>query len=191
MKFLVSCLCLLFTLTGFGQITNEVTHYSTKDGLSHDGVIAITRDREGFMWLGTFDGLNRFDGHSFVGYKSRPGDRSVLRSNKIRDIVEDKVGYLWIQTSDYKVYRFDKATEKFLALSEGSYKSLFNEQVIINKIIPDAVNGVWLLTKKHGLYYVQSHRAKLPVVIRFTQNEQGAFHLKGDLVKFHHMGTDG
>lgn len=63
------------------------------------------------MWFGTFDGINRFDGHNFVVYKSHPGDSPVLRSNKIRNIVEDKAGYLWIQTFDYKMYRFNKKTK--------------------------------------------------------------------------------
>ncbi|RRN77187.1 hypothetical protein EIM50_20885, partial [Pseudoxanthomonas sp. SGD-10] len=51
-------------------------HYSTEHGLSHDGVLCITEDSEGFMWFGTWDGINRFDGNNFITYKARPGDNS-------------------------------------------------------------------------------------------------------------------
>lgn len=191
MKYLMITICFLLSFSGYGQIKREISHYTTKDGLSHDGVLCITRDREGFMWFGTFDGLNRFDGHNFVVYKSRPGDSSKLRSNKVRDVVEDKAGYLWIQTFDYKVYRFDKATEQFLPIFDGPYKKLFNDQVIINKIIPDSINGIWLLTKDRGMYYVQSNRAKPPVITRYTRRSNSPFRIKGNLIKFHYTDTKG
>lgn len=189
-KILVTCLYLLLCFTAYAQIKSEITHYSTKDGLSHDGVLCITRDRDGFMWFGTFDGINRFDGHSFVIYKSRPGDSSNLRSNKIRDIVEDQAGYLWIETFDYKLYRFNKATEQFLAIFEGPYKRLFNDQVVINRIFPDHT-GVWLFTRLSGMYYVQSSRNHLPVITRFNKDADGGNHIKGNIVKFHQADSQG
>src|SRR5690606_13256846 len=90
--------------------------YSTESGLSHNGVACIIEDAEGFIWFGTWDGLNRYDGNDFVVYKSQPGDRSTLKNNKIRDIVEGKHGYLWVRTFDKKVYRFDKRKEEFLPI---------------------------------------------------------------------------
>ncbi len=175
----------------YGQIKTEVTHYSTKDGLSHDGVICITRDRQGFMWFGTFDGLNRFDGHNFITYKSRPGDSTKLRSNKIRDVVEDNAGYLWVLTYDYKVYRFDKATEQFTPISDGPYQKLFTEKTVVKTILPDRINGVWLLTKDSGLYYVSSNRAHAPVVTHYTSQATSALRIKGNIIKFHQTDASG
>ena len=48
------------------QLRCKVLHYSTEDGLSHERVTSILKDKEGFMWFGTWDGLNRFDGHNFI-----------------------------------------------------------------------------------------------------------------------------
>src|SRR5690606_12525490 len=78
-------------LHAFGTVREpRFKTYSTENGLSHDGVSCILEDAEGFIWFGTWDGLNRYDGNKFIVYKSRPGDQSTLKSNKIRDIVEDR-----------------------------------------------------------------------------------------------------
>src|ERR1700712_227629 len=105
-------------LDACAQLKCNLKHYSTEDGLSHDRVLCMTKDSEGFMWFGTWDGINRFDGHNFIAYKGRPGDSSNLKNNKIRTIIEDKLGYLWVKTYDNEVYRFDKRTEKFLGIPE-------------------------------------------------------------------------
>jgi signal transduction histidine kinase/ligand-binding sensor domain-containing protein/DNA-binding response OmpR family regulator len=181
----------LTCFTAYGQIKTEVTHYSTKDGLSHDGVISITRDNDGFMWFGTYDGLNRFDGHNFVTYKSRPGDSSKLRSNKIRDVIEDNAGFLWVLTFDYKVYRFDKATEQFTPISDGPYHTLFTEKTVVKVIIPDQKKGVWLLTKDNGLYHVSSDNSHTPVVTHYSSQASGALRIKGNVVKFHRTDASG
>lgn len=175
----------------YGQVKTEVTHYSTKDGLSHNGVICITRDREGFMWFGTFDGLNRFDGHNFITYKSRPGDSSKLRSNKIRDIVEDNSGYLWVLTFDYKVYRFDKATEQFTPISDAPSQNQFTDKTVVKTILPDKVNGVWLLTKDNGLYHVSSNHSQAPEVTHYCKQAAGVQRIKGNIIKFHHVDASG
>ncbi|NGM64560.1 hybrid sensor histidine kinase/response regulator transcription factor [Sphingobacterium sp. SGR-19] len=127
--------------------------YSTESGLSHNGVACIIEDAEGFIWFGTWDGLNRYDGNDFVVYKSQPGDRSTLKNNKIRDIVEGKHGYLWVRTFDKKVYRFDKRKEEFLPIiTTDSGESLGH--MFIAEIIPTANGDVWLITEENGVICV-------------------------------------
>lgn len=184
-------LTLLFAAPATAQLKSNIAHYSTADGLSHDGVLCITRDRDGFMWFGTFDGLNRFDGTNFVVYKSRPGDTSNLRTNKIREIVEDKAGYLWVKTYDFKIYRFDKKTEQFLPISDGPFRSLFGDQVVINHIAPDARNGVWLLTENRGLLHVMNNSNGQPTVISFAKKGQAGRLISGSNIKFRHIDAKG
>ena len=165
------------------QLQGNVTHLSTQNGLSHDGVLCITRDRDGFLWFGTWDGINRFDGHNFVVYKSRPGDHSNLKNNKIRSIDEDFSGYLWVQTYDNKVYRFDKKTETFLAISDGPYQKLFNN-LVIDKIVPDTNGGVWLLTTTQGVIYVGEGKNSEPVVYPYNVSQKGPARLYGNKINF-------
>ncbi|WP_158995653.1 hybrid sensor histidine kinase/response regulator transcription factor [Mucilaginibacter sp. L196] len=185
-----SLLFSLFCRQAHAQHKFNVVHYSTKDGLSHNGVLCIMRDREGFMWFGTFDGINRFDGHNFVVYKSRPGDRSPLKTNKIRYIVEDQKGYLWIQTFDYQICHFDKKTERFCAIADSTNKKLFPTHVIIDRVIVDPVNGVWLLTKNQGMYYAYTDTYGHPGVVYFSSNKVGSESLKGDFVNFIGFGPN-
>lgn len=182
-KIFLVVILLLQSFLVCAQLNSSVTRYSTRDGLSHDGVLCITKDRDGFMWFGTFDGINRFDGHNFVVYKSRPGDSSNLSNNKIRTIVEDKSAFLWVKTYDNKVYRFNKKTEQFLAISDGAYKHLFKDMVI-DQIIPDAADGVWLLTENQGLFYAMNNSTGAPLISYYAKEKAGAYHINGNAVKF-------
>lgn len=182
-KLLFLYISVFITFKVQGQLNSDITRYSTQNGLSHDGVLCITRDQDGFMWFGTFDGINRFDGHNFVIYKSRPGDSSNLSSNKIRSIVEDKDAFLWIKTYDNKIYRFDKKTEKFLAISEGPYKNLFQD-LIIEEIVPDAKDGVWLLTEGQGLFHAMNDSSGIPSILHYAKNKPAPFKINGNVVRF-------
>ena len=175
----------IFPFVGvLAQQNSNIIHYSTEDGLSHDGVLCITKDKEGFMWFGTFDGINRFDGHNFVVYKSKPGDTSNLRNNKIRSLVEDRSGYLWIKTYDSKVYRFDKKNEQFLPISDGVYKYLFTDKAVVDKIVPDADNGVWLVTENHGLFYASNDVSGAVKIRQYAKNKYQKASLSGNVVQF-------
>jgi signal transduction histidine kinase/ligand-binding sensor domain-containing protein len=75
-------------------------HYSIDDGLSQVSVNAIVQDELGFMWIGTQDGLNRFDGHEFVVFKSNPDDTSTLSNTYVTQLLVDSRGRLWVGTVD-------------------------------------------------------------------------------------------
>lgn len=170
-----------FQLPAIGQLKEILKHYSTEDGLSHDGILSITRDKEGFMWFGTWDGLNKFDGTTFSVYKSHPGDSSSLSNNKIRNIVEDKEGYLWIKTYDHSVYRFDKKTERFLAISRKS--GLKN--IIVDRIYPLDKGSTWLSTASQGLLHVVSGLPSAePRIQHYSTSQRGRYKLPSDSINF-------
>ncbi len=75
-------------------------HYTSDQGLSQNRVDGILRDKRGFMWFATYNGLNRFDGYNFLIYKSNPSDTNSLSNNYIYSICEDKYGDLWIATDE-------------------------------------------------------------------------------------------
>ena len=89
----------------------KFTHLTTKDGLSQDNIVAILQDHRGFMWFATGEGLNRYDGNSFVVYKNNPNDPGSLSHNFIRDLVEDDRGYLWVAAHP-GINKFDPTTER-------------------------------------------------------------------------------
>jgi len=75
-------------------------HLTVDDGLSQNSVNAILEDHKGFLWFGTADGLNRYDGYQFKTYKSYSRDSLTLSSNTVRTLYEDRTGTLWIGTGE-------------------------------------------------------------------------------------------
>ena len=73
-------------------------HLSTVDGLSNFTIFSIEQDQQGFMWFGTYDRLNRYDGHEFKVYRHDSEDPSSLSDNPIRVLYKDRSGDLWIGT---------------------------------------------------------------------------------------------
>ena len=77
----------------------DFRHYQVEDGLSNNTVIDILQDNSGFLWFGTSDGLNRFDGYSFKVFRKIDNDKTTLGSNAITYLYQDKKNVLWVGTS--------------------------------------------------------------------------------------------
>ncbi|MBF8296121.1 MAG: signal transduction histidine kinase [Bacteroidetes bacterium] len=97
-------------------------HLTVKDGLSQGGVNCILQDRQGFVWFGTQDGLNRYDGQAFVIYRHDASDSTSLDDSWIISIIEDSSGTLWVRTqnSPGMLNRLDRATGKFTLIPRDS-----------------------------------------------------------------------
>ncbi len=144
-------LILVFIISTYnlhGQYNCIFQHYSTRDGLSHGQVRTMLKDSKGFMWFGTFDGIDKFDGFRFTTYKTRPGDNASLSSNRIDRLMEDKWGFLWIQTYDSKVYRFDKRSETFESVLLDSSCN----EIKVDRIFKSSIGDFWLYSGIHGLF---------------------------------------
>ena len=179
----LSTLYSLLVITTLGQPTCKVEYYSTEQGLSHQRVTTILKDREGFMWFGSWDGINRFDGHSFVSYKSSPGDSFKLRNDRFDQIVEDQSNHLWIQSYDKQVYRFDKKNGQFQPISavinyNGKSKLAFDK-------ILSATNGlVWLQSVSDGVFCVSQNDLSIGSFRRYQKEQAEDYHLPSDTINF-------
>ena len=89
-------LLLCLSLPTFGQATQRFERLSTASGLSQSTINKIIQDHRGFLWFATADGLNRYDGHSFVIYRHDPGDANTLSGSDISTLLEDEDGNLWV-----------------------------------------------------------------------------------------------
>ncbi|MDQ7063251.1 MAG: two-component regulator propeller domain-containing protein [candidate division KSB1 bacterium] len=95
------------------QIVHKpVRHFSINDGLSQNNVTAILQDHSGFLWIGTLDGLNRYDGYAFLTFRHLPGDSNSLSlsSHTISSLAEDAQGRLWIGTMSHGLNQMDLLT---------------------------------------------------------------------------------
>lgn len=143
------------------------------------------KDREGFMWFGSWNGINRFDGHSFVSYKSAPGDTSKLVNDRVDQIVEDQSNHLWIQSYDKQVYRFDKNTGQFLPIStfidsDGRRKPAFD------KILSASNGSVWLHSVSDGVFCVPQNNLSKGCVTKYQKEQTADYRLPSNTVNFFH-----
>jgi signal transduction histidine kinase/ligand-binding sensor domain-containing protein/DNA-binding response OmpR family regulator len=180
----------LTVATLLAQPKCKIEHYSTEDGLSHDIITTIFKDSEGFMWFGTWNGINRFDGQRFVTYKSSPGDQSYLKSPRIDQIVEDGFLQLWIVGYDGQVYRFNKRTEKLLPLN--AIINLPPKRKYTFKRILSTRNGrIWIETQDEGLVLVTSPQTDTSGYFTYQEGLSKEFSLPSNRIHFFREMKDG
>lgn len=109
-------LLLLLSMRGISYAQSDSLRFEqllTQQDLSHSSVWAICQDSEGFMWFGTLDGLNKYDGYNFTVFKPDPNDpEHSFQHNMISDIHEDRMGRLWVTTFGGGLHEVDKRTGK-------------------------------------------------------------------------------
>lgn len=102
----------------------SVTQYNAQNtGLSHNTVTNLVLDKSGFLWVGTIDGLNRFDGKSVKTYRHNASDSTSISDNFIHGILVDDGGTLWVGTRDGGINKFNPKTEKFTRYQYSKSKS--------------------------------------------------------------------
>src|SRR5574344_365042 len=145
-------LLIYLTLSSLGlNAANDyiVNHYTMEQGLMSNNVYCSLRGKDGFLWVGTWYGLCRFDGYQFQAYHKKVSSVSDQIPRKIEMMAEDGQGNIWIKTLDWKLSVFCK--------KEMRYKSVYNEikryshNIQIIKIQPTSHGGVLLLTKDKNL----------------------------------------
>ncbi|GGF29669.1 hybrid sensor histidine kinase/response regulator transcription factor [Flavobacterium limi] len=179
-KFLIVNLFVASTSELGAQIKCKIENYSTEDGLSHDAIAYTMKDREGFMWFATWDGINRFDGKNFTTYKAAAGDNSSLSNNRIALIKEDAYGYIWLKAYDRQIYRFDKSTESFLSIAN----ILGTTKIEFDNVFPTNNGNVWLTTMDKGIFLIQKKTDGQIKINCFRQNSKSGFSIASNKLNF-------
>ena len=170
-------------LKSFSQVNSSIYHYSTAEGLSDKRVHSIIKDDEGFIWVSTWIGINRFDGHNFLTFKSNPGDNSTLKTNRIDQIVDDKNGALWLRAYDKQVYKFDKRTQQFTTLSDLLHIRVF-DKLLFKNIISASGESVWLKSEGGDIYVLYNPGKPEASYRRFSKNDKSPYSLLSNDIAF-------
>ena len=138
-----------------GQQENiNFQHLSIKDGLSQSSVVSIIQDKKGFMWFGTYDGLNRYDGYHFKIYRSDPKNPYSISQNHITSFLQDRAGRLWIGTEG-GLNLYDRLHDQFIQFhADPTNPSKLNNDAIQN-IVQDTDGNLWIGTYGGGLAKLQ------------------------------------
>ncbi len=138
---------LIFSLIQFPAFSASFEHLTREQGLSQSSAQSLLYDSEGFLWIGTNDGLNRYDGYQFTIFQNLPEKSNSISNNNITTLFEDKANNVWVGTAA-GLNRFNKRLNTFdhFVYQQGNNNSLINNS--INDITQDNNGNYWIATNK-------------------------------------------
>lgn len=163
---------IIYIIVGFttsAQSIPQIDVLSSEHGLSQTVVNCILQGKDGFLWIGTQDGLNMYDGQKFIVYQNNPVDSLSISNNYILSMCEDDEGYLWVGTMAGGLNRFDKRKQVF--------KRFVHEPENLDGI-PD--NSIWtILADTSGFIFAGTSKGLSKIHIQ-TNKIRNFFHVKND-----------
>jgi len=178
-------LLLCFTATGQQQ-SLKFEHLDINAGLSQNNVLCVLQDSRGFLWFGTRDGLNKYDGYQITIYRNDPKNKSSISNNFISDIIEDRHGYIWIATRGGGLNRYDREKDQFLAFMNGPGNngpaggSAGLPSNLLTSLATDKEDNLWIGTEDQGLIYFETGKRRFTRYVNKSADDKS---LSGDYVR--------
>ncbi len=145
-----------------GQQKNYlIERISLEQGLSQSAVNTIYQDKKGFLWFGTQDGLNRYDGYHFTVYKSEPGNENSLSNNWISALYEDAEGNMWIGTLGGGLNKLSDQKVEYYLHDPADAQSLSGDNV--TSVHGDSLGRIWVGTQDNGVSVLDPKTGKFIV----------------------------
>jgi ligand-binding sensor domain-containing protein/signal transduction histidine kinase len=142
---------LLFPFPAEAQVeTIRFERLTVEDGLSQNAVLTIVQDHQGFLWFGTEDGLNKYDGYQFTVYQNAAEDPSSLADNYVSTLLVDREGALWIGTRS-GLDRYNREEGTFTHVSGGAADDHSYQGKWVTSLLEDQEGRIWVGTYEGGL----------------------------------------
>ncbi len=134
---------------------DPVSNLTISDGLAHNGISCLLEDSRGYIWIGTYDGLNKYDGVNFETFKNSP-DHELIASNRVRSLAEDSKGNIWVGTDDgITVYNFRTKQFKLLFTNKNRANRL-NGPIVRSIIVNKKDSVIICATEQEGVLIFNS-----------------------------------
>jgi ligand-binding sensor domain-containing protein/two-component sensor histidine kinase len=179
MRILLS-VCFFAINTAFCQLVNpSFRHLTVEDGLSQSNVYSILQDHQGYLWFGTQDGLNRYDGYNFTLFNHQEEDTNSLAHDWIWDIIEDDQNNLWIATW-FGLSVYNPHTQKFSNYSRdiNNPHSISGQRT--NVVFQDSQKRIWIGTWGEGLNLYIKEKDQF---LRFRADSMDSSSIAGDYIR--------
>lgn len=157
-----------------------ISKLGVREGLSNETVRSIFQDSKGFMWFGTLDGLNRFDGYDFKTYHNVFGDSSSLLSNVIYAVTEDRNGNIWMATR-LGVCRLNRLYDRFTTICyrrQETSQLVRLDKEVIKTVTCDRFNNILIASELKGLM-VCGNASTTAIQVPLTGNRSGSLYNYG------------
>ena len=175
----VSLLCLYSLAASASAIQNysqkNFKRLTIEEGLSQASVQAVLVDHQGYAWIGTYSGLNRYDGHEFKVYTNTPNDSNSISNNLITAIAEDRENRLWVGTSE-GLNLYQRANETFVKIHDI-------ENAYVTAVAVDSIGNVWVGTS-NGLHVMKGSSS-----LEFTSSSNFTNNLPASSAQITHIYT--
>lgn len=141
-------------LTLFGQSLIDIKYYSVQDGLSQKNIQNLIQDDNGYIWMSTWNGLERFDGYSFTNYKTYPGSKVRIANHRFTKIEKSSLNNVWCQTYDKHCYLFNTRTYQY----EDPF--LFNKSLVnsVEKLYVLREGITWAVGTQNELFRMDENK---------------------------------
>ncbi len=161
-------------------------NYSIEEGLSNPYVQCIYQDRRGYLWIGTSDGLNRFDGYTFKIYRYNESDTNSLNGVLVRTIYEDSNSNLWVGTERGGLCLYRYKFDNFKRFTNKLYDNYTLTDKQVNSVVEDSRKRLWLGTNE-GLYCFHYESETLK---KYSHNKYDSSSLINDAVNIVFIDKD-
>lgn len=184
--------CLIISLSihlcGYAILPTQFhfRHYNIENGVSSNNISTLFQDQKGYIWIGTENGLNRFDGNQFTLYQKNNPLYSNFHANSINTICETTDKELWLGT-DNGVFIYNQVKDTFTPfVKQTNDKTSITSW--ITHIIQDKAGNIWIATHKQGIFLFNTQTDKLTqfeipqndnIVTRILNDEQNNIWLSG------------
>jgi signal transduction histidine kinase/ligand-binding sensor domain-containing protein len=153
--FIINLLGCLFL---FNSILNPQTdnvfsnQLGVSRGLSHNSGLCFVQDVRGFLWIGTQNGLSRYDGYNFKNYLDNPGDSTSLSDNYINSLFIDNLGIIWVGTNQGGLNKFNRFNDTFTSYQNNPDDPFSLGAGAVYSINEDKFGNLWVAVNPNGLY---------------------------------------
>ena len=159
-------------------------HITSSNGLSQNKAAAIVQDHDGFIWIGTEDGLNKYDGYNFEIFKRIPGDTLSINDNWVNSLYVAKDGTIWIGGLLAGLSRYNSTTNNFTSYNHILSDPNSISDVSIRSISEDEKGNLWIATQNNGFDYMVVKQGKFIHMINMLPQD---YPLAKDQVIFIHQ----
>jgi ligand-binding sensor domain-containing protein/signal transduction histidine kinase len=135
-------------------------HLDINQGLSQNNIMCILQDKRGFMWFGTRDGLNKYDGYKFTVYRNDPANKHSISNNFITAIAEDSKGDIWISTRGGGLSRYNRERDQFDHITLNSENNNAPNN-LLDGLLRDHNDNLWICTEDNGVIFFDTKQNRI------------------------------